>query len=117
MEEMTIAQKAAIGVSMLPMLEAEAKKRQRDAGASGCEGGRGHKKETLSINRCQGKTDHSNRTAHIAGGMVGVSGAVIDRMKKVMKESPEAAEQSRQAAKQPRPGRRKKADKEPEGEG
>lgn len=95
---LTTGQKAAIAVQMVPMLAAEAKERQR---ANGGDRKSGEYQKSNDIKRCQpvddqAKSDRSTRTAHIAGNIVGVSGAVVERMKKVTDEAPELAEEVKQ---------------------
>lgn len=88
---------------MLPLLAEEAKERQRAAGG---DHGNQHTggKMAVSIKRCEApkiedQSSHANRASHIAGKIVGVSGAVVDRMKTVTKESPELAEEVKQGVK------------------
>lgn len=89
---LTTGQKAAIAVEMLPMLQAEAKERQRYHG--GTAPGRS-KDETLSIKRCEVNepSTRRNRATEVAANMVGISSPTVERMAKVTRESPELAGQ------------------------
>lgn len=96
---LTVGQRADIAVKLLPAAAAEAKERQRAAGDRGAEGGRGNKREeTLDLVRAQG-FDRAPRTYEIVGNMVGIGHATVGRMRKVMEESPELAEQVKRGEK------------------
>jgi hypothetical protein len=88
------SQKAMIAAEMLPMLEKEAKERQRAAGERGDEGGRGKKKETLEANSPQGFREPRPRAPQsrdIAAKLVGVGARSVQDAKQLKQRSPELA--------------------------
>lgn len=76
------SQKAAIALDILPMLEAEAKERQRKAGK---EHGRGMGKVTTELKEAIPHTEAAAQAAEL----VGASATRVYEMKKVAREAPE----------------------------
>lgn len=73
-------------LDILPMLEEEARERQRKAGERGAEGGRGHRKgETLSTESCTGFDPPGTR-------IVGVNPRYVSDAKRIEQEAPEKGE-------------------------
>jgi hypothetical protein len=94
---LTPSQRAAIAVEFLPAIEAEARERQAKTQFAGREpGGR-------PIGRDPGITtdgprDPGHKAREDAGALVGVSGASVDRAKRVQREDPEMFEQVKAGA-------------------
>lgn len=85
---LTPSQRAAIAVEFLPRLEDEARTRKAVAGASAAPG----RPAERSAPRSQ-SFNEGHRAREEAGALVGVSGASVDRAKRVKREAPEAFEQ------------------------
>jgi len=85
---LTPSQRAAIAVEFLPAIEAEARERQRVAGQTF---GRGM--DSLRSPDHELSTDRGHKAREDAGALVGVSGATVDRAKRVQREDPEMFEQ------------------------
>lgn len=94
---LTVSQRAAIGAEMMPLLRAEAKQRQIDAGVHGSEGGRGNIK-TLVPKSAQGLDGESGRSREIAGRAVGVGHTAIQIAAKIKRDDPEEFERVRTGA-------------------
>lgn len=85
---LTTSQRGMVAQAALPMLEAQAKERQRDAGIHGAEGGRGNKK-TLTVNSPEGYMSAESTTQ--AGELLGVSGDTVKKAKRIAQADPELA--------------------------
>lgn len=83
------SQKAAIALDLLPMLEAEAKERQRKAGQVY---GEKHPKREVSTELNQPLESSPHKAAQQAAAMVGTSATRVYEMKKVAKEAPDKVE-------------------------
>jgi hypothetical protein len=84
---LTIAQRAAIAVEMLPLLEAEARERQGGSGRFGS-GSLDPEPET-----------HQGRSNEQAAASVGVSAPTVKRMKRLKEQAPEMYEQVKAGSK------------------
>jgi DNA-binding CsgD family transcriptional regulator len=91
---LTPGQRAALALAVKPHLEAEARRRQQEAGKYGIEGGRGHRKEeTLVENFPQGFGDaESGRVRDQLADLFGVNHAYIDYAAYVAARDPDLLE-------------------------
>lgn len=83
---LTTSQKALIGLDMLPLLEAEAKERQIQAGHLY---GKNHPKKEVSAGLPEAKKKSDGESRQQAAALVGVSAKTISNAKKVLEETPE----------------------------
>lgn len=83
-------QKAIIAVDILPLLEVEAKEKQKAQGSRGSEGGRG-KTKTLDQSFDQGFERTPQATAQ-AAAIVGSNRQYVSEAKRLVQESPEVAD-------------------------
>jgi hypothetical protein len=89
------SQAAAAAVGALPWFEKEARKRQKDQGPRGNEGGRG-KKKTL---REQIPEGFSGKASDEVGKLFNVSGKYVSEAKRLKAEAPEVYKQVRDGGK------------------
>jgi hypothetical protein len=91
---LTPGQRAALALAVKPHLEAEARRRQQEAGRYGIEGGRGHRKEeTLVQNFAQGFGDaESGRVRDQLADLFGVNHAYIDYAAYLAERDPDLLE-------------------------
>lgn len=82
---LSTSQRAALAVEFLPELEREARKRKAEAGRSSAPGRPAEK--TGSTDPVFPRSDH--RAREDAGALVGVSGASVDRARRVKERAPE----------------------------
>lgn len=101
---LTTGQRAAIAVEALPLLETEARERQREAQRkAGRLYGEGHPRGSASkdaepLDEPSAELFHGQpaRSARIAGSMVGISYASVDRAKRVRANAPELFDQMKE---------------------
>lgn len=82
---LSTSQRAAIAVEVLPKLEAEAEKRQHEAGEHGKKGGRGNKKKKPLVRK---RTKGSGRATAKAGAMLAVSATSVSTARRIKEKNP-----------------------------
>lgn len=87
---LTVSQRAAIAMAFLPAAEEEARQRMAAAGASSAPG---HPAERVEPGSQPLSIEPPRRAREDVGRMAGVSGATIDRARRVAEEDPEMFEQ------------------------
>lgn len=92
---LSTGQKAAIAVEFLPELEKEANHRIREGAARGGQASPGSVDPPL-------EKPNPHRAREDAGALVGVSGATVDRVRRVREEDPEAFEEIKSGETSPR---------------
>jgi len=92
------SQKATVAMDVLPMLEAEAKERQRAAGERGNEGGRGNAKtlpQLIGEGFEEPREQHTNEAVQQAAQLVGTNRQYVSDAKRLRDEAPELLERVR----------------------
>jgi len=92
---LTAGQRAAAAAKMEELLEkfrGEAKRRQKEAGSRGREGGRGRKKPLASIDAKGSDDDHARKTSSKIAAVAGVSARSIERAMAVKENAPDLFE-------------------------
>jgi len=92
---LTQSQKAMIAEKALPLLEAEARERQKAAGKHGAKGGRG-KQNPSRTNAGRVSNKKSGEASSHAAALVGVSARYVDKAKLLRKHAPSLANQVEQ---------------------